>query len=287
MESLRRAPSRREKALSAQSGSISARHRGGTWARPTHHPHRSGNSGLVHVSFICSSCSKWGWAVRELNSGLITRVPSLISSVLRVSTQATQVSPLPSRSGPLSPPWRPLLPPRLSSQPGPRCQAGPRRLRPRSATGSRRRARPAPPAPLLGRYLSSSWSSSMAGATSGILRWCWRAGGAAPYLEASRRRRKEGLTGGARTEGRRRSRSGAAGPGHWAGRGDSASEPRPRAPPPARGGRRPGLSGSPALRSESARRASRETGAVGLLPRPEAETGQWAPELSPWHLPSR
>ena len=110
MESLRRAPSRREKTLSAPSGSISARHRGGTWARPTHHPHRSGNSGLVHVSFIYSSCSKWGWAVRGLNSGLTTRVPSLISSVLSVSTQATQVSPPPFPIGAPLPALAPTAP---------------------------------------------------------------------------------------------------------------------------------------------------------------------------------
>lgn len=57
-------------------------------------------------------------------------------------------------------------------------------------------------------FLSSSWSSSMAGAASGILRWCWRTGRSSPYRETCERSRKEGTADG--KSGRRKEGGGAA-----------------------------------------------------------------------------
>lgn len=65
-------------------------------------------------------------------------------------------------------------------------------------------------------------------------------------VRAQQEERKEGPTEGARTEGGGRSRSGAAGPGHWAGRGGSARAPPARPAPGARRAWR-GVSRSPAL----------------------------------------
>ena len=181
---------------------------------------------------------RWG-----LNSALTTRLPSLVSSALSVSTQAIQLTPPPPlpNPGPRSPPWRahrapssPVLPVR-PSLPGRAAEAEALASRRLPGPGNARSSRPPHP---LGRYLSSSWSSSMAGAASGILRWRGRAGGSAPCLEACGRGRqagrKEGPTEEVRTEGGGRSRSGAAGPGCWAGREGSAPGHRPGPAPGAR-----------------------------------------------------
>lgn len=62
-------------------------------------------------------------------------------------------------------------------------------------------------------FLSSSWSSSIVGAASGIFRWRWPAEGSAPYRKrAGAAGRKEGRTKG-RSLDRRRRRSHS----HWAG----------------------------------------------------------------------
>ena len=205
---------------------------------------------------------------------------------------------LPSR-GPLSPLRRPLLSPPLSSQPGARCLAGPWRRRPRpttgpSATRSGRRARPAPPARLPpplptrlhGRYLSNSWSSSIAGAASGILRWCCWIGGSNPYRETCRRSRKEGTTDG---RSRRRKEGGgaaaarhcpAAGRGVYVPPGGPAHRPRPRSEEGG-GEVRVAHLEFPEL-SLSAEPAGR--GGVGLLSPLEAENRPWALGFSPRHL---
>lgn len=150
---------------------------------------------------------RWG-----LNSALTTRLPSLVSSALSVSTQAIQLTPPPPlpNPGPRSPPWRahrapssPVLPVR-PSLPGRAAEAEALASRRLPGPGNARSSRPPHP---LGRYLSSSWSSSMAGAASGILRWRGRAGGSAPCLEACGRGRQagrqEGRTDGRSADGRR------------------------------------------------------------------------------------
>ena len=200
---------------------------------------------------------RWG-----LNSALTTRLPSLVSSALSVPTQAIQLTPPPPlpNPGPRSPPWRahrapssPVLPVR-PSLPGRAAEAEALASRRLPGPGNARSSRPPHP---LGRYLSSSWSSSLAGAASGILRWRGRAGGSAPCLEACGRGRQAAGRKDRRKKGGRKEGGGAAAArqGPAAGRGVKAPPlAAAPAPPPARGGRWPSLSGSPELLSKPAPR---------------------------------
>lgn len=153
---------------------------------------------------------------------------------------------LPNRGPPL-PPSRPLLSRPLSSRPGgPRCQAGPRRLRPRSAAGPSATRPPPRPLPL---QLLILFHRGGGFRDPQVLLADERLCPISRNVEGSR---KEDTTDGRsrgrkepRTEGGRRSRSGASKCIHWAGRGGSAWRPRPQTSPPARGGPRQGLSRSP------------------------------------------
>lgn len=183
-----------------------------------------------------------GWAV---NSGLATCLPSSISRALSASIQTIQVSrplvPLPTLA-PTAPSSSPVLPARpslLGRAAEAEAPAG-RRLPGQGAARlscphSPAVTSPAPgPLPSRGRLPGSSGG---AGPPKALPHTAKRAGAAG---------RKEGPTEGARTEGGGRSRSGAAGPGHWAGRGGSARAPPTRPAPGARRAWR-GLSRSPAL----------------------------------------
>lgn len=192
------------------------------------------------------------------NSGLTTCRPSVVSRVLSVCipTHPRLLPSLPSR-GPSPQPGAHFSLPHCPPSQALASQAAPRRRRRRpaagpSATGSRCRARPAPPARLLGRYLSSSWSSSIAGG-----RLPGPSGGAGglealPHIttRAGKAGRKEQPTEGAadgRT-GEEPQRRGEAQPLGGAGR--LHPRPRPQAPPLARGGRGEAQAAHLALRQQ-------------------------------------
>lgn len=215
---------------------------------------------------------RWG-----LNSALTTRLPSLVSSALSVSTQAIQLPPQPlPNPGPRSPPWcahrapsSPVLPVR-PSLPGQAAEAEAPATRRLPGPGTARSSR-LPPRNPPGRYLSSSWSSSMAGAASGMLRWRGPAGGSAPCLEACGRGRQEGRKDRRKECGRKEGGGAAAArQGPAAGRGVEAPPLAPApAPPPARGGRWPSLSGSPeVLREPSPRTGGGRQVEPGSCPAP-------------------
>lgn len=179
--------------LSAQSGFISSLHRRNLgqleglrpdWTHPYHHSETVAWCVISHVSLIYSCCSKLGMEDLTLVPQLILPPGYLVPERLNSNTS---LSPIFSQSGLLLPRC-PLLSHPLPSQLGPWCQAGcrgwgpcpppaPQLLPP--VQGAARSSRPL--ARLLSCYLSSSWSSSIAGAASGILRWCWRTRGSAPW----------------------------------------------------------------------------------------------------------
>lgn len=240
---------------------------------------------ILHFSFIYSCCSNWEWATWGLKlwSHNLSSLRG-ISCTERLYSNTSTSPPLSSQSGPLSPPRRPLLSPPLPSQPGPRqpgraaeaeASAGRRPLGHRlPVQGAARSSRP-PPRPLPLQLLVLFHRG---GAASGILRWCWRTGGSAPYHETCGQSRKEGTTDG-RSRGRKDGGGAAAARrGPATGRGGAAP---PEAPPtgPAPGARRAGRGpsrspGAPAA-GPPAELAGR--GGPGLPPHPEAEARLWAP----------
>jgi hypothetical protein len=155
------------------------------------------------------------------------------------------------------------------------------RVRPRAPQPAALLARRGPPrfALLLGRYLSSSWSSSIAGVVSRILRWCWRTEGSAPYRETCGLSRKEETTDG--RSGERKEQGGAAAAAaqpSWRAGPVQAPPPRPR---PRRG---EGARGR-AAHLEFAQQA-RPTEAEGpALASTVAQTGPWALGFSLWYFP--
>lgn len=241
----------------------------------------------------------WG-----LKSGLTTCAPSRTSSgTERFYSKTPMCLPLSSQSGPPLPAQAPtslpspVLPARRSlSGRAVEAEAPADHLplrHPLGAQGAARSSRPPPTPPhpplptrLHGRYLSNSWSSSIAGAASGILRWCCWIGGSNPYRETCRRSRKEGTTDG---RSRRRKEGGgaaaarhcpAAGRGVYVPPGGPAHRPRPRREEG--GGEVRGAHLEFPELSLSAEPAGR--GGVGLLSPLEAENRPWALGFSPRHL---